>query len=72
MITGDSTTQGNARTPQPVVGITLVRETHVSDLVGNAKTEDNGEFYLHDGLGRQIQQRCKAEPESSRSDAIQS
>lgn len=53
-------TQGEA-TPQGASVHALVRETHVSDLRGGARTRVQHAFTYSDGFGREVQKKAQAE-----------
>lgn len=48
--------------PQPVVGYSIAREVHESDLPSGAATPVQVTFTYMDGFGREIQRKAQAEP----------
>jgi YD repeat-containing protein len=49
---------------QPAWAATLARETHVSDLEGDATSKVQVSFLYSDGFGRELQTKIQAEPET--------
>jgi hypothetical protein len=47
---------------QPVMAVTIARETHVSDLVAGAQSKVQVSFSYSDGFGREVQKKIQAEP----------